>query len=122
LSPADLKGRILFLNDGGVRGGGDRSAGPASAWALSLEIEPYPPACLRHLPLLVTAVTDDVARSLPRAQVQRLMDLSESMREYVIKADARRRSLLTEEETRACRRALVLLVGERYLFRPDPEE
>lgn len=78
--------------------------------------------CLTHLRLLLTGVDDDIAAVLFRVQARRLIDLAESMREFVIKQDALRRSLLTEEEVRAYRQALVLLVGEKYLFRTESEE
>jgi GTP-binding protein EngB required for normal cell division len=78
--------------------------------------------CLTHLRLLLTGVDDDIAAALFRLQARRLTDLAESMREFVIKQDALRRSLLTEEEVRAYRQALVLLVGEKYLFRTESEE
>jgi hypothetical protein len=77
---------------------------------------------LTHLRLLLTGVDDDIAAALFRVQARRLTDLAESMREFVIKQDALRRSLLTEEEVRAYRQALVLLVGEKYLFRTESEE
>lgn len=78
--------------------------------------------CLTHLRMILPAVDDDVAARLLRAHTRRIVDLSESMREYVIKLDARRGSLLTDEELRAYREALVLLAGEKYLFRTEAEE
>jgi ribosome biogenesis GTPase A len=78
--------------------------------------------CLRHLRLLLTGVDGEIAAMLFRVHARRVADLSESMREFVIKHDARRSALMTEEEVRAYRRALVLLVGEKYLFRTEFEE
>lgn len=78
--------------------------------------------CLTHLQLLLTGVDDDLATMLLRVHARRFEEVSESMREFVIKHDARRRSLMTQEEERAYRRALVLLVGEKYLFRTESEE
>ena len=78
--------------------------------------------CLPHLRLLLTGVDGDTAEGLLRSCACRLADLSDSMREYTIKHDALRRSLLTDEEIQASRQSLVLLVGERYLFRTEPEE
>lgn len=54
-----------------------------------------------------------VAEFLLREQVQRLEDLAENLRSYMLKRDALRRGLLHQEEVDAWRRALVQLVGER---------
>jgi len=78
--------------------------------------------CLRHLRPILATVGNEVSGRLLRAHARRLAELSESMREYALKLDAARRSLLTEEEMSAYRRTLVMLVGEKYLFRTDPEE
>jgi hypothetical protein len=78
--------------------------------------------CLSHLQLLLAAVDDEIVRDLLRTQARRLQELAESMREYVLKLDARRRNLLTAEESRAYQQALVSLVGERYLVVTVPEE
>jgi GTP-binding protein EngB required for normal cell division len=79
--------------------------------------------CLPHLRLVLTGIDDDLLVSmLLRQHARRFGELSESMREYVMKHDARRRSLMTDEEERAYHRALVMLVGERYLFRTETEE
>jgi hypothetical protein len=77
---------------------------------------------LPHLQLLLSAVDDELIRDLVRTHVKRLLALAESMREYVLKFDARRRNLLTAEEQRAYRHALVSLVGERYLVMTAAEE
>jgi len=81
-----------------------------------------PSLCLGHLRLVIASVDDGEADRLLRLHSRRLVDLSESMQQYLIKVDARRRDLLTDEEVDAYRRALVHLVGERYLFRTEPEE
>lgn len=78
--------------------------------------------CLTHLHLLLTAVDDASAAGLVREQARRLSEVAESMREYVLKMDARRRELITDEEARAYRQGLVLLAGERYLVVTAPEE
>jgi hypothetical protein len=75
-----------------------------------------------HLQLVLTGADDDVAGDLLGAHARRLRELVESMREYVLKIDARRRALITDDEERAYREALVLLVGERYLATTMPEE
>lgn len=78
--------------------------------------------CLKHLRLLLAALDEARAEGLIREQVRRLKDVAESMREYVLKMDARRRELITDEEVRAYRVGLVLLSGERYLVVTAPEE
>ncbi len=78
--------------------------------------------CLVHLPLLLSAVDDAAATALLRHHAQRAGDVAESMREFVVKHDARRRALMTEDERRAYREALVLLVGERALSVYDAED
>jgi len=78
--------------------------------------------CLAHLRLILTGLEEPAAAAVLRRQARRIGELAESMREYVIKHDARRRHLMTDEEVRAYRQALVLLVGERYLFRTEQEE
>lgn len=78
--------------------------------------------CLAHLGLVLPGLPGDAATKLLASQARVLSDVSESMRECALKLDARRRSHLTEDERRAYRRGLVLLVGERYLFRTELEE
>jgi ribosome biogenesis GTPase A len=78
--------------------------------------------CLHHLSAVLATVDDAAAGSLVRRHAQRLRDIAESMREYGIKYDARRRERMTDDETRAYRDALVSLVGERYLFRTEVDE
>jgi hypothetical protein len=78
--------------------------------------------CLTHLQLLLPAVRDEMVAELLRVHARRLVELAESMREYVLKVDARRRFLLMDAEARAYRQSLVLLVGERYLVATVAEE
>jgi GTP-binding protein EngB required for normal cell division len=78
--------------------------------------------CLRHLRLVLASANEETSAFLLRVEARRAGEISESMREFVIKHDARRRELMTNEERRAWRDALVLLVGERYLFRTEQEE
>lgn len=78
--------------------------------------------CLAHLRLVLSGLSGDAATRLLASQARVLSDVSESMRECALKLDARRRSHLTEDEARAYRRGLVLLAGERYLFRTEAEE
>ncbi|HEY6320699.1 MAG TPA: hypothetical protein VJA16_03960, partial [Thermoanaerobaculia bacterium] len=108
-----------------------RRAAAAAAADLALDLArrsgPAPFAgarwlCLAHLRLLLTGATPEAAAHLLRAHARQLGNLAESMRESALKMDARRRALLSEEEMRAPRQALVLLVGERYLFRTEGEE
>jgi GTP-binding protein EngB required for normal cell division len=89
----------------------DRAAFEESEWL-----------CLPHLRLVMTGVDDDLAAALVRVHARRFGDLAESMREHVVKLDARRRWLISREELAAPRRALVMLVVERYLFRTEHEE
>lgn len=78
--------------------------------------------CLFHLNMLVAGVEPDAVPGLLRVHAVRLARVSEAMREFALKTDARRRGLWTDEEQRAARQALVMLVGERYLFRTENEE
>lgn len=71
-------------------------------------LEP-PGLCLGHVRLVLESVENGGADRLLRFLSRRLVDLSESMQQYLIKVDA-------------YRRALVHLVGERYLFRTEREE
>ena len=78
--------------------------------------------CLAHLRLVLTGADDDLATMLLQLHARRFAEVSESMREFVIKHDARRHSLMTDDEQRAYRHALVMLVGEKYLFRTESED
>jgi hypothetical protein len=71
---------------------------------------------------VLASANEETSAFLLRVEARRAGEISESMREFVIKHDARRRELMTNEERRAWRDALVLLVGERYLFRTEQEE
>lgn len=78
--------------------------------------------CLPHLQEVLTHLeqsTDEtnsdnrIATFLLCEQVQRLEELADDLRSYVLKRDALRQGLLHGEEADAWRRALVQLVGER---------
>lgn len=71
--------------------------------------------CLSHLERLLAGTADEDAAELLRLHAGRAIELAEAMREYVLKIDARRRNLVTDEERRAYRKALVLLAGAPYL-------
>ncbi len=80
------------------------------------EATPARALCLPHLRDALAAASAPpapVAISLLREQIQRLEDLADDLRSYLLKRAALRRSLLTSEEDSAWRRALVSLVGER---------
>jgi hypothetical protein len=51
---------------------------------------------------------------------RRLIEVAEAVEEYGLKVDARRRFLVSEEESRAYRGALVLVAGEKRLYRRSP--
>jgi hypothetical protein len=80
-----------------------------------------PRLCLAHLERFVAGLADDEAGLLVRAHAERLIELAETMRDYVLKVDARRRDLLTSDEARAYGRALIALAGERDLVVPGRE-
>lgn len=70
--------------------------------------------CLPHLQAaLVVASDDTVTATLERAQVQRLDEIAEDLREYTLKRAALRHGLTDAREEQAWRRALMHLVGER---------
>jgi hypothetical protein len=70
--------------------------------------------CLPHLALLAAAIEDPALKHrLLEREAAILERLSEDMKRYALKRDAVCRYLLTEEETGAARRALLLLAGHR---------
>lgn len=69
--------------------------------------------CLAHLRDALEHASAEAAEFLLRAQIERLEEISEDMRNYTIKREALRRGLLNKNEENAWRRALVQLVGER---------
>jgi GTP-binding protein EngB required for normal cell division len=69
--------------------------------------------CLPHLRAALARAPAELAEMLTRAQIERLTEISEDMRNYLIKREALRRGLLNANEEKAWRRALVQLVGER---------
>lgn len=80
--------------------------------------------CLPHLRDAVatahtSAASPNIATYLLRAQAQRLEDLSDDLRSYLLKRAALRRGLLTSEEESAWRRALTLLAGEHDAYLPS---
>jgi GTP-binding protein EngB required for normal cell division len=77
--------------------------------------------CLPHLALLAAAIEDpDLRRRLLEREAAILERLSEDMKRYALKRDAVRRYLLTEEETGAAHRALLLLAGHRNVNATGP--
>jgi GTP-binding protein EngB required for normal cell division len=78
--------------------------------------------CLTHLAMVLPALPAEHADAVIDAHARRAEEIVESMREYVIKVDARRRYLMTRDELRAYRQALVLLAGERALVSSDDDE
>ena len=76
--------------------------------------------CLPHLSLLLRSVRDAVAvRRLLEREAAMLDRLAEDMRRYAIKRDAVRRSLVTEEELEAARRAVAAVAGLRNVHRAE---
>jgi small GTP-binding protein len=70
--------------------------------------------CLPHLALLEGAIEDPTLKHrLLEREAAILERVSEDMKRYALKRDAVRRYLLTEEETAAAHRALLLLAGHR---------
>ncbi|HET7034144.1 MAG TPA: dynamin family protein [Thermomicrobiaceae bacterium] len=72
--------------------------------------------CLRHLHLMLGLLDDERAALLLRRQARRLTDVSEAMERYVLKLEARRRELLSDDDERAYLAALTLLVGEKRVW------
>jgi len=73
--------------------------------------------CLRHLrAILARKPRQQTTSYLLRQQAQRLEEISEDMRSYVLKRAALRRGLTNSDEEGAWRRALVQLVGERNAY------
>jgi GTP-binding protein EngB required for normal cell division len=80
--------------------------------------------CLPHLGLLGPTVSDAGVLAFLVTKAQRLLEaLAEDMRSYAVKHEALRRGLLNENESRAYRRAISLIVGRKELcLVPEPEE
>jgi GTPase SAR1 family protein len=75
--------------------------------------------CLRHLGMLVKEVSsEEINKSLIKHSAQRLDEATEDMRNYSLKRDALRRSLLNRNEEDAYMRSVVHLVGDRMLCMP----
>jgi GTP-binding protein EngB required for normal cell division len=73
--------------------------------------------CLPHLEITLAVNTaDDIRDLLLQEQSRHLEELSEDMRNYVLKREALRRDLLNTNEENASSRALVQMVGERMSF------
>jgi len=73
--------------------------------------------CLPHLEATLTAnPTDDIRDFLLQEQSRHLEELSEDMRNYVLKREAIRRDLLNSNEENAWSRALIQIVGERMSY------
>ena len=77
--------------------------------------------CLPHIQALLAVGVDDAVSSLVLEEAVRHFDeVANAMRGYVVKVDARRRELITEDEYSASRDGLDLLVGdERVTGRGD---
>ena len=70
--------------------------------------------CLPHLRMILAhEPAREIVDLLLREQVEYLEELSEDMRSFVLKRDARRRGLINDNEEKAWRHALVQLMGER---------
>jgi glutaredoxin len=79
--------------------------------------------CLGHLRTALLRLREGpVASFLVEVQAQRLEEIAEDMRAYVLKREALRRDLLNSEEKGAWRRALVQLAGEPVARPSLPEE
>jgi ribosome biogenesis GTPase A len=73
--------------------------------------------CLHHLQKVLNAGPSKEIRDFILAeQAARLEELSEDMRNYVLKRDALRRDLLNTNEANAWTRALIQVVGERLSY------
>lgn len=76
--------------------------------------------CLPHLSLLLRSVRDAAAaRRLLEREAAILDRLAEDMRRYATKRDAMRRSLVTDEELEASRRAVAAVAGLRNVHRVE---
>ncbi|MGD0533442.1 MAG: dynamin family protein [Methyloceanibacter sp.] len=70
--------------------------------------------CLPHLAMVTEAIEDaGLIRKLIEREALILERVSEDMKRYALKRDAVRRSLLSDDETAAAHRALLLLAGHR---------
>ena len=72
--------------------------------------------CLPHLRHVVAHLDAATADAVIRRESTRFIEVAEAMQEYGLKFDARRRALLSDEESRAYREGLVLLAGEKQLY------
>jgi len=80
-------------------------------------------ACLRHLAMLVDAVTDPEQRTyLLSHAAQRFEEDAEDMQTYAMKHDALRRDLQNRDEEDAHRRAVIRMVGGRAVCVPWAED
>jgi hypothetical protein len=79
--------------------------------------------CLRHLDgLLAAAPTDLVRQFLLGEAARRFAELARDMRAYTLKCEALRRAFATDDEKDAYHRALVHLVGAKWVSLPWTEE
>lgn len=74
--------------------------------------------CLRHLCMLLPAVSMENQNFLLSHAAQRFEENAEDMRSYAMKHEAVRRALQNRDEEDAYRRAIIHLVGERYVCVP----
>ncbi len=79
-----------------------------------------PSVCLPHLRALAVQLGDrPLTRMLARRQGAACERLTEDLQRYVMKRDAVRGGLASEEETRAARRAMAFIAGHRVLTPRD---
>lgn len=78
------------------------------------ESQELPILCFPHLPAFLTKISDPkLARELVRQQAEVCERISENMQRSILKFDARRRALLSDEERRAHLQGLMILAGHR---------
>lgn len=78
--------------------------------------------CLRHLSLLVATVSIENQEFLLAHAAQRFEEAAEDMRSYAMKHEAVRRGLQNRDEEDAYRRAVIHIVGNRYVCVPWLED
>ncbi len=84
------------------------------------ESDSVPSVCLPHLRLVASQLGDrPLSRALERRQSMAAERLTEDMQRYVMKRDAIRGGLASDEETQAARRATSFIAGHRALAARD---
>lgn len=74
--------------------------------------------CLRHLGLLVAAVSEEAARFLLSEAARRFEEIAEDMQSYAMKTEALRRQFHNQDEQDAYLRAVTHVVGARRVCCP----